>query len=275
MLNNLVTMTSITNFSWKPLMKVATWNVNSVRVRWPHIADWLTQHQPDVLCLQELKCEALQFPWEDLRSLGYVGLVAGQKAYNGVALLSREPGIGEEVGLAEFPDPQQRVIAATFQGIRVVSVYCPNGESLNSDKYQYKLAWFDALQRYIQRALVQYPRLVIAGDFNIAPHDQDIHDPKAWAGEVLCSPPEREKFAALLSLGLTDCFRQVKPLETEAFTWWHYRVNAFKRNMGLRIDHILVSDGLSARVRDCQIDRDPRGRERPSDHAPVIAEFQV
>ncbi len=256
-------------------MKIATWNVNSVRVRWSQVGDWLAQQRPDVLCLQELKCEASQFPWEAFQKLGYSALVAGQKAYNGVALLSREPGIDEEVGLGDFADPQQRVIAATFQGIRVVSVYCPNGDSLGSDKYQYKLTWFDALQRYVQRSLERYPRLVIAGDYNIAPHDQDIHDPKAWAGEVLCSPPEREKFEALLSLGLRDCFRQVKPWESEAFSWWHYRINAFKRNLGLRIDHVLASEGLIEGLQDCQIDKVPRGWERPSDHAPVMATFDL
>lgn len=254
-------------------MKIATWNVNSIRVRLPHVVDWLVQQQPDVLCLQELKCEALNFPWDALRAVGYHAHVAGQKTYNGVALVSRHPGEAEEIGLGSFADPQQRVMAATFQGVRVVSVYCPNGESLTSEKYAYKLAWFDALQQYLKQALQCHPQLVVAGDYNIAPHDQDIYDPKAWEGEVLCSAPEREKFQSLLELGLVDCFRHLHPAERDAFSWWHYRVNAFKRNMGLRIDHVLASQPLQHRLRQCVIDREPRGWERPSDHAPVLIEL--
>ncbi len=254
-------------------MKIATWNVNSIRVRLSHVLAWLEKEKPDVLCLQELKCEAPNFPWEEFRAAGYHAHVAGQKTYNGVALVSLQPGVEEVIGLPKWEDPQQRVIAATFGDVRVVSVYCPNGESLSSEKYVYKLAWFDALHDYLQDSLARHPYLVVAGDYNIAPEDRDIHDPAAWAGEVLCSPPEREKFQALEALGLVDCFRQF-PQEERSFSWWHYRVNAFKRNLGLRIDHLLASQKLGATLRSCTIDRDPRGWERPSDHTPVWASFE-
>ncbi len=255
-------------------MKIATWNVNSVRVRLPHVLDWLEQHQPDVLCLQELKCEASGFPWEALQAAGYHAYVAGQKAYNGVALLGRCPGEDVGMGMESFADTQQRVIAATFGDVRIVSVYCPNGEALTSAKYAYKLAWFDGLSDYLRLALKRWPQLVVAGDYNIAPHDDDVYDPKAWAGEVLCSEAERAKFEALLDLGLVDCFRSLYPQQRDSFSWWHYRVNAFKRNMGLRIDHVLASDALKSRLHECCIDLAPRGLERPSDHAPVMAEFR-
>ncbi|NDU85424.1 MAG: exodeoxyribonuclease III [Ferrovum sp.] len=253
-------------------MKIATWNVNSIRVRLPHVLAWLEKEVPDVLCLQELKCESAVFPRDDFRELGYQVQVAGQKTYNGVALVSRCDAEDVVVGMPLFDDVQQRVLAATFQGVRVISVYCPNGESLTSDKYTYKLRWFDALHDYLKSALSEYPRLVVAGDYNIAPEDRDVHDPVEWAGEVLCSLPERDRFKALLNLGLVDGFRQF-PQEERAYSWWHYRVNAFKRNLGLRIDHVLASTALTLDLRQCTIDRAPRGWERPSDHAPVVAEF--
>ena len=253
-------------------MKIATWNVNSVNVRLEQVLAWLRAHAPDVLCLQELKCETERFPLAAVQDLGYSALVAGQKTYNGVALLSRSPGLEPMAGIPGFEDVQQRVIAGTYGDIRVISVYCPNGESLASDKYAYKLRWFAALRQYLASELRRHPRLVVAGDFNVAPEDRDVYDPVAWKGEVLCSEPERAAFGALLSEGLKDGFRLFEQAE-RSYSWWHYRMNAFKRNMGLRIDHILVSEALRSRCSACAIDKAPRAAERPSDHAPVYAEF--
>ncbi|MDE2621742.1 MAG: exodeoxyribonuclease III [Betaproteobacteria bacterium] len=253
-------------------MKIATWNVNSIKVRLDQVLSWLQEHRPEVLCLQELKCEADRFPLAAVEEAGYQALVAGQKTYNGVALLSRTPGTDPLAGMPGFEDVQQRVIAATYGDTRVISVYCPNGESLTSDKYAYKLRWFGALREYLAAALRQYPKLVVAGDFNVAPEDRDVYDPVAWRGEVLCSDPERAAFDALLSVGLRDSFRLFEQAE-RSYSWWHYRVNAFKRDMGLRIDHILVSEALRPLCTACTIDKLPRAAERPSDHAPVLAEF--
>ncbi len=253
-------------------MKIATWNVNSIKVRLDHVLDWLNRHHPTVLCLQELKCEATNFPLEAIMAAGYHALVAGQKAYNGVALLSQSPGVDPVVGIPGFEDSQQRVIAATFGEVRVISVYCPNGESLTSEKYSYKLRWFAAFRDYLEATLSRYPQLVVAGDYNVAPEDRDVYDPVAWKGEVLCSDPERQAFDALLALGLKDSFRLFEQAD-QTYSWWHYRVNAFKRNMGLRIDHILASDALVQSCQSCVIDKTPRALERPSDHAPVFAEF--
>ena len=253
-------------------MKIATWNVNSIKVRLPHVLDWLNEHQPTVFCLQELKCEAANFPFEAVTAAGYHASVAGQKAYNGVALLSQKPGSDPVIGIPGFEDPQQRVIAATYGEVRVISVYCPNGESPTSEKYAYKLRWFAAFRDYLGETLARHPLLVVAGDYNVAPEDRDVYDPVAWRGEVLCSDAERAAFDALLKLGLKDSFRLFEQTG-QSYSWWHYRVNAFKRNMGLRIDHILASDQLAPLCRSCAIDRGPRALERPSDHAPVFAEF--
>lgn len=249
-------------------MKIASWNVNSIKVRWPHVLDWLQTQQPEVLCLQELKCETSAFPWEAVEKAGYHACVAGQKAYNGVAILSKHPGLDPVVGMSGFEDSQQRVIAATFGTVRVLSVYCPNGESLSSDKYAYKLRWFDALKRELQRILQDSSRIVVAGDFNVAPQDCDVYDPRAWQGEVLCSESERAAFRQLLDLGFNDSFRLFEQ-EPQRYSWWHYRANGFKRNMGLRIDHLLVSSGLVPACLASDIDEGPRALERPSDHAPV------
>ncbi len=253
-------------------MKIATWNVNSIKVRLNPVLDWINNHQPAVLCLQELKCEEANFPLGAFTAVGYHALIAGQKAYNGVALLSQKPGSDPLIGIPGFDDPQQRVIAATFDEIRVISVYCPNGESITSDKYNYKLRWFTAFRDYLEEALSRYPRLIVAGDYNIAPEDRDVYDPVAWKGQVLCSDAERAAFGRLLQLGLKDTFRLFEQAE-QSYSWWHYRVNAFKRGMGLRIDHILASDCQAALCTACAIDKTPRALERPSDHAPVFAEF--
>lgn len=255
-------------------MKLATWNLNSLKVRLPQVLEWLDRHQPDVLCLQETKLEDANFPVEPIRAAGYQPLFSGQKTYNGVAVLSRAAASESVTAIPAFDDPQKRVLAATVDSVRIVCVYVPNGESVESDKYQYKLRWLAALKGWLQEELIRYPQLAVLGDFNIAPEDRDVHDPATWAGKVLCSQPERDALNALLSLDLKDSFRLFDQPE-KSYTWWDYRMNAFRRKMGLRIDHILLSAGLAACCLSCKIDLEPRKSERPSDHAPVIAELAV
>jgi exodeoxyribonuclease-3 len=235
-------------------MKLATWNVNSLKVRLPHLSDWLAQAQPDIVCLQELKTEDAKFPRAELQSAGFESVFSGQKTYNGVAILSRAPLLDAGTGIPGFPDEQRRVVAATVADVRVVCVYCPNGQAVGSEKY------------------ARYPKLAVAGDFNVAPEDRDVHDPKAWEGQVHVSEPERAAWRALLDLGLKDAFRLFEQPE-KVYSWWDYRMMAFRRNAGLRIDQILVSEPLAKRCTACSIDKGPRKLERPSDHAPVIAEF--
>lgn len=255
-------------------MKVATWNVNSLRVRLPHLVDWLAAHAPDVMCLQETKCDDAAFPLEELRAAGYASLHHGQRAYNGVAVLSREPGVEACRGIPGFPDEQSRVIAADVDGVRVVSVYVPNGQSVGSDKYAYKLRWFEALTAWLEVQLAERPRIAVLGDFNVAPEERDVHDPAAWAGQVLFSDPERAALRRLFDLGFVDSFRLFEQPE-RSFTWWDYRMNAFRRKRGLRIDHVLLSPALALACRACAIDTAPRALERPSDHAPVFCELAL
>jgi exodeoxyribonuclease-3 len=255
-------------------MKLATWNVNSVKVRLPQLLAWLAATRPDVVCLQELKAEEAKFPRAELEAAGYGAAVNGQKTYNGVALLSRAP-LGEIVpDIPEFADPQKRVIAATVQGMRIVCVYCPNGQAVGVEKYDYKLRWFAALRDYLQAELARHPALVVAGDFNVAPEDRDVHDPKAWEGQVHVSAPERAAWRALLDLGLKDSFRLFEQPE-KIYSWWDYRMLGFRRNAGLRIDHILLSAELAARCVAAGVDKEPRRLERPSDHAPALAELRA
>jgi exodeoxyribonuclease-3 len=251
-------------------VKLATWNVNSVRARLEHLTGWLNANEPDVLALQELKTEADKFPWAELEALGYRCLVEGQKTYNGVALLSREEGRDVTRGISDYADEQRRVIAATYGDVRVINVYVPNGQSVGSDKYRYKLDWLDALAAHLQRELANHEHLAIVGDFNIAPEDRDVHDPAAWHEQVLCSTAERSKLKALLDLGLVDAFRLFDQPE-KSYSWWDYRQLAFRRNRGLRIDLILVSPALAKRCAACVIDKAPRKLEKASDHAPVVA----
>ena len=255
-------------------MKFASWNVNSLKVRLPHLADWLAQARPDVLCVQETKSEDAKFPRAEIEAFGYRVVFSGQKTYNGVALLARMPLEFEDVvaGIPGFADEQKRVLAATVSGVRVVCVYCPNGQAVGSDKYDYKLRWYAALKDYLAAELARHPLLAVAGDFNVAPEDRDVHDPKAWEGEVHVSGPERAAWRALLGLGLKDSFRLFEQPE-KTYSWWDYRMMAFRRNAGLRIDHILLSGPLAARCTAGAVDRSPRKLERPSDHAPVIAEI--
>ena len=250
-------------------MKLATWNVNSLNVRLPHVLDWLRDNPIDVLCLQETKQEDSKFPYAELAAAGYKAIHAGQKTYNGVAILSRYEMTDIERGIFNFEDEQQRVISATINGIRIVCVYIVNGQAVDSDKYVYKMRWLDALTIWLEQELKKYPNLVLLGDYNIAPDDRDCHDPAAWLGQILVSPREREAFEKLTALGLHDSFRLFNT-EGKNFTWWDYRMMGFRRNFGMRIDHILVSDALKAKCESCVIDKVPRKLERPSDHTPVI-----
>jgi exodeoxyribonuclease-3 len=255
-------------------MKFATWNVNSLKVRLPHVLDWLEKNPVEVLCLQETKQQDADFPAAELLAAGYYTAFSGQKTYNGVAILSREPLKEVQVGIPNFADEQKRVIAATINGIRVVCVYVPNGEAVDSDKYYYKLGWLSALRDWLREELLRYPKLVVLGDYNIAPEDRDVHDPILWQGNVLVSEAERIQYQHLNKLGLHDSFRLFEQAD-KSFTWWDYRMMAFRRNHGVRIDHILISDPLVVACTSCVIDREPRKRERPSDHTPVVAEFAV
>ena len=253
-------------------MKIATWNVNSLKVRLPQVLAWLAAQQPDVLCLQELKLEDKAFPLAAIEAAGYRAASSGQKTYNGVAILARSQPQDVERGIPGFDDPQQRVIAASVDGVRIVCVYIPNGQSIDSDKYQYKLRWLAALTGWLRGELEKYPRLALLGDYNIAPEDRDVHDPVAWKDQILCSEPERAALCELQALGLVDAFRLFDQPE-KIYSWWDYRQMGFRLNRGLRIDHILLTPALASLCRTCVIDKAPRKLERPSDHAPVIAEF--
>jgi exodeoxyribonuclease-3 len=254
-------------------MKIATWNVNSIRQRLGHVKDWLAAAQPDVLALQEIKCVTEDFPAAEFEALGYQCAVDGQKAYNGVALLSKLAPACVSRGMANFQDEQKRVLAATYDAIRVFSLYVPNGQSVGSDKYEYKLRWLLALRDCLEDELTRQPKIALVGDFNIAPEDRDVHDPEEWRGQVLCSDAERERLGLLLELGFVDVFRRFEQPE-KAFSWWDYRAAAFRRNRGLRIDLVLASPALAAACTGSGIDPEPRRREQPSDHTPVWATFQ-
>ena len=251
-------------------MKIATWNVNSLKVRLPHVLDWLAAAQPDALCLQELKCENKAFPLSEIEAAGYHAVFNGQKTYNGVAILSRTPAAEVSLDIPGFADEQKRIIAATVEGVRVVCGYFPNGQAVGSDKFAYKLAWLAALTDWLRGELKTSPRLVLAGDYNIAPEDRDAHPD--WKDEIHVSAPEREAFRTLLDLGLSDAFRLFEQAD-KSFSWWDYRMGAFRRNFGLRIDHLLVSPALKDVCRACYVDKAPRKLERPSDHAPVVVEL--
>jgi exodeoxyribonuclease-3 len=253
---------------------IATWNVNSLRVRLAHLGQWLPTSGVDVLGLQETKLTDVEFPQAELGGLGLGGAWHGQRTYNGVALLAREAMTEVSRGMPGFADEQARVLAGTVRGVRVVDVYVPNGQSVGSEKYAYKLAWLGALHDYLAAALSGHELLAVVGDFNIAPEDRDVHDPKAWEGQVLVSAEERAALGRLFGLGLVDVFRRF-PQPDRTFSWWDYRAVAFRRNAGLRIDLVLASPALAARCTACRIDREPRRWERPSDHAPVIATFDL
>ncbi|MDR7100044.1 exodeoxyribonuclease-3 [Lysobacter niabensis] len=263
-------------------MKIASWNVNSLNVRLPHLQQWLQDFAPDVVALQETKLEDSKFPDAALAELGYRSVFCGQKTYNGVALISRLPFTSECVtAIPGFDDPQKRVLAATIsapgsqdpaQAIRIVDLYVVNGEAVGSEKFEYKLRWLAAVREWLREEMRQHPNLVVLGDFNIAPDDRDVHDPKRWREKILCSTPERESLRGLLDLGLHDSFR-LHNEDGGHFSWWDYRLAAFQRGWGLRIDLVLVSEALRARCVAAGIDTAPRERERPSDHTPVWVEL--
>jgi exodeoxyribonuclease-3 len=252
---------------------IASWNVNSLNVRLPHLEEWLKLRQPDVVCLQETKLEDDRFPDSALAELGYRSVFAGQKTYNGVAIVSREPASDVQVGIPGFADEQKRVIAATVGDLRIVNLYVVNGQDVGTEKYDYKLRWLDAVYGWLAQELVAHPRLVVVGDFNIAPDDRDVHDPAAWNdASILTSTAERAALARLMALGLHDSFRLFND-EGGVFSWWDYRAAGFRRNLGLRIDLCLVSDALKAACTGASIDREPRTWERPSDHAPALVQL--
>jgi exodeoxyribonuclease-3 len=253
-------------------MKIATWNINSLGVRLPQVLQWLGEAKPDVLALQELKLTDDKFPLAELQEAGYHAVFHGQKTYNGVALLSREPVQAVLKNIPGFDDEHARVITASLGPLRLVGGYFPNGQAPGSDKFAYKMQWLQALRAWLAGELQRHPELVLMGDFNIAPEDRDVHDPVAWAGQIHCTDEERAHFRELLALGLHDAFRLFEQAP-KSYSWWDYRMLAFRKNQGLRIDHILVSEALKPRVRSCSIDRLPRKNERPSDHAPVLIEL--
>lgn len=254
-------------------MKIATWNVNSITVRLPQVLEWLTTHSPDILALQETKVQDPSFPVAALLSCGYQASFIGEKSYNGVAILSKTSPRDILTRLPHFDDPQCRFLSAMIEGYRVVNLYVPNGAQVGSEKYIYKLAWLDAVIAYVEHEQSQGHPLVVLGDFNIAPKDEDVHDPAAWSGQVLVSEKEREKWTQLLSLGLYDAYRLFHQ-GPGRYSWWDYRMNAFVRNHGLRIDHILINEMLKPACQQVEIDAMPRTFERPSDHAPVMAVFK-
>ena len=253
---------------------IATWNVNSLRVRMPQLSEWLGANPLDVIALQETKCTDAEFPLKDVEALGYQVAFSGQKTYNGVAILSKAPLMDVLTAIPGLADEQKRVLAATIGGVRVVNVYVPNGQAVGSEKYVYKLGWLSALEGFLQAQLATHDQLLLLGDFNIAPDDRDVHDPIAWEGSVLVSPPERAALARLTTLGLADVFRLFDQ-PPKAFSWWDYRQGAYRRNHGLRIDLILGTPKLAAKCHSCSIDREPRAWERPSDHAPCKASFDI
>jgi exodeoxyribonuclease III len=254
-------------------MKIASWNVNSLNVRLPHLLEWLKTAQPDVLVLQETKQEDHKFPQAEIEAAGYQVVFDGQKTYNGVAILSKT-GINDvQKGIPGFIDEQKRVLAATINGVRIIDLYVVNGQAVGSEKYEYKLRWLDAVHDWIAGELSRYPQLVVLGDFNIAPDDRDVHDPLIWNDDsILTSTQERAALQRLYGLGLHDSFR-LHSDEAGVFSWWDYRMAGFRRNLGLRIDLVLVSEALKSRALASGIEREPRTWERPSDHAPVWVEI--
>ena len=254
-------------------MKIATWNVNSLKVRLPHLLEWAGQAEPDLLALQEIKQENAAFPHAELAALGYHAVVSGQKTYNGVALLARAAQSAIVTEIPGYADLQRRVLAATVNDLRVINLYVVNGQDPQSDKFRYKLEWLQAVTAWIAEELRSHPRLVVLGDFNIAPEDRDVYDPESWYEQVLCSSAERAALQRLLALGLHDSFRLCHD-DGGHYSWWDYRAAAFRRNQGLRIDLLLVSDALRQRVVAAGIDTAPRSWERPSDHAPAWVTLQ-
>lgn len=253
-------------------MKIASWNVNSLRVRLPQVLDWLNTSQVDILCLQETKTQDVDFPQEEIEDAGYRVVFSGQKTYNGVAILSKQPATDIITDIKNLNDPQRRILAATIDDVRVINLYVVNGSEVGSEKFDYKLKWLDKVTQFVKQEIKKYKKLVVLGDFNITPDDRDVHDPEAWKGKILCSDKERAAYQAMLDEGLKDTFRLFEQ-EEKAFSWWDYRGGGFRRNHGMRIDLILATPALSTSCKQSIIDKTPRTWERPSDHTPVVAEF--
>lgn len=254
------------------MLKVASWNVNSLNVRLPHVLAWCDSAQPDILALQETKLPDDRFPVEALLEAGYHSVYSGQKTYNGVAILSREPAAGMVTDVEGLDDPQRRILAATIGDVRIIDLYVVNGSEVGSEKYAYKLHWLEQVNRFVAGEMQKHDKVIVLGDFNIAPEDRDVHDPEAWHEKILCSTPEREALQLMLGFGLVDTFRMFEQKEN-TWSWWDYRMAAFRRNMGLRIDLVLASKALAESCSAAYIDKEPRRQERPSDHAPAVAEF--
>ena len=255
-------------------MKIATWNVNSLKVRLPHVLDWLAAADADILCLQETKTTDKNFPVDELSAAGYHVVYSGQKTYNGVAIISKQPATDIVTDIAGLDDPQRRILCATIGGLRVLDLYVVNGQEVGSEKYVHKLYWLEQVKEFIRAQLQQHEQFVVVGDFNIAPEDRDVYDPEAWHERILCSTPERQALQGITDLGLTDTFRLFEQPEN-SYSWWDYRAAGFRRNRGLRIDLILASQTLAGNCSACVIDKEPRSLERPSDHTPVVADFNL
>ena len=256
------------------MLKVASWNVNSLNVRLPHVLAWCDVARPDILALQETKLPDDRFPVGELREAGYYSVYSGQKTYNGVAILSREPATDIVTDIDGLDDPQRRILAATIAGVRIIDLYVVNGSEVGSEKFAYKLHWLEQVTGWLAGELQKYDKVIVLGDFNIAPEDRDVHDPESWHEKILCSTAERQALQRMLDLGLVDTFRQFEQ-EEETWSWWDYRMAAFRRNMGLRIDLVLASAALAKVCSAAYIDKEPRRQDRPSDHTPVVAEFFI
>ena len=255
-------------------MKIASWNVNSLNVRLPHVIAWVEAAEPDVLALQEIKQTDDKFPAAELREIGFEAAWSGQKTYNGVAVLARQKLTDPVTDVPGLDDPQRRILAVTVADVRVINLYVVNGKEVGSDKYEYKLEWLRHVTNYVESQLAEHENVVVLGDFNIATEDRDIHDPDAWHEKILCSTPEREALQKMMDLGLTDTFRMFDQAE-RSFSWWDYRAAGFRRDLGMRIDLVLASNAMAQRCTAASIDKEPRRQERPSDHTPAIAEFST
>jgi exodeoxyribonuclease-3 len=256
------------------MSKIASWNVNSLNVRLPHVLAWLDVAQPDVLALQETKLTDDRFPVQELLDEGYHSVFSGQKTYNGVAILSREKALDTVTDIPGLDDPQRRILAATVGDVRIVNLYVVNGSEVGSEKFEYKLHWLEQVTAWLAGEINEFENVIVLGDFNIVPDDRDVHDPEGWREKILCSTPEREALGEILDLGFQDTFRLFEQPE-RTWSWWDYRMNAFRRKMGLRIDLILASKAMAKRCTASYVDIEPRRQERPSDHTPVIAEFKL
>jgi exodeoxyribonuclease-3 len=256
------------------MFKIASWNVNSLNVRLPHVLAWLDVAQPDVLALQETKLTDDRFPLQELLDEGYHSVFSGQKTYNGVAILSRDKAVDPVTDIPGLDDPQRRILAATVGAVRIVNLYVVNGSEVGSEKFEYKLHWLEQVTAWLAREINEFENVIVLGDFNIVPDDRDVHDPEGWREKILCSTPEREALGEILDLGFQDTFRLFEQ-EERTWSWWDYRMNAFRRKMGLRIDLILASKAMAKTCIASYVDIEPRRQERPSDHTPVIAEFEL